>query len=295
MLNVLCWYLVFFVTLSLSGQSVAQEFHPYYGEEFPQKFKSINQLELAKQLDLLNNSYHIKRPGKADLIADNCQSEKGGSCYRHTQIKYSDARAMVTTQLDLQRGKDGNFIWEVYCDRPYTEADFPGGQGPNPNHPPDHDVLNIEHTWPQSRFSTSFSKELQKGDLHHLYPSDNKVNSQRGSHPFAEVDVETINTDCPDTTKLGIVDHSLPLTQKGTTFFEPPLRHRGNIARALFYFSLRYHLAISATEEYFLRKWNQEDPVDQAEVQRHERIYLLQGNRNPFIDFPWLVEKVRDF
>lgn len=281
-----------------SGTSVP----PYYGETFAKNYKNYGQLEIKQALAKIYNSFHIKKDNAFDVISDTCstpaQNEAAqgtGTCYKQTQNKYADARAIVTTKLDLQQNSQGYFIWEIYCDRAFTEADFPAGQGPNPTNPPDSKIINIEHTWPQSLFSTSFSKELQKGDLHHLYPSDDQVNSQRGNHPFAEVAVETENTGCPTTSKLGNIDPSLQLPNKGDLYFEPPARHRGNVARSLFYFSVRYQMSLDPVQEYFLRKWNREDPIDQAERARHEKIFAIQGNRNPFIDFPDLADQIKDF
>jgi hypothetical protein len=39
-------------------------------------------------------------------------------------------------------------------------------------------------------------------------------------------------------------------------------------------------------------KWHREDPVSIKEVRRNEEIYKIQGNRNPYIDYPELVEYV---
>jgi endonuclease I len=77
--------------------------------------------------------------------------------------------------------------------------------------------------------------------------------------------------------------------------FEPPQDHKGNVARALFYFATRYELTIGKAEEEVLRKWNQEDPVDQEELDRNEEIFKVQQNRNPFVDFPELVDRISDF
>jgi endonuclease I len=54
-------------------------------------------------------------------------------------------------------------------------------------------------------------------------------------------------------------------------------------------------MKVSDQEEAFLRKWNQQDPVDQAEMNRNNEIEKIQGNRNPFIDFPELVDQVHNF
>ena len=39
-----------------------------------------------------------------------------------------------------------------------------------------------------------------------------------------------------------------------------------------------------------LLKWSKEDPVSKWEMQRNERIYEYQGNRNPFVDYPDLAD-----
>lgn len=41
-----------------------------------------------------------------------------------------------------------------------------------------------------------------------------------------------------------------------------------------------------------LLKWHRADPVSQKEVDRNEAVYGFQGNRNPFIDHPELVEYI---
>jgi endonuclease I len=122
-------------------------------------------------------------------------------------------------------------------------------------------------------------------DLHHLYPANSEVNSIRSSYPFCEVE----NTSWTNNRS------SLGKTKGLGTCFEPPIEHRGNIARALFYFSVRYGLEINDSEEKFLKKWHKEDPVDQVERDRHEEIVKLQGNSNPFVEEPELVSVIKNF
>ena len=52
---------------------------------------------------------------------------------------------------------------------------------------------------------------------------------------------------------------------------------------------------MNPAQEAFLRKWNDEDPVDDAEMERNNQIEKLQGDRNPFIDFPNLVDEIKEF
>jgi deoxyribonuclease-1 len=151
--------------------------------------------------------------------------------------------------------------------------------------------MNTEYTWPQGRFNREFDLDTQKTDLHHLYPTFSRINAEQGNYPFANVGSTTNKKSlfCQGP-KLGKAD------QLGDgVYFEPANEHKGNVARALFYFSVRYKVAISTTEEIFLKFWHMVDPVDESEKQRHEGIASVQKNRNPFIDRPELVLRISDF
>ena len=130
------------------------------------------------------------------------------------------------------------------------------------------------------------SRSAQKSDLHHLFPVKSLANSTRGNSPFAEVSGEGL-PDCKSSIR-GIDIYSQ------NSAFEPPQSHKGNVARALFYFAVRYKLNIPQHEEIHLRRWHTEDPVDSLESLRHEKIALIQGNRNPFIDDPYLIDRIED-
>lgn len=203
----------------------------------------------------------------------------------HRVLGYNRARTVMMGQIYLDQQNGDYKIQDVYCLKDFTNSDFNDGKGLGPHRIPDNTVLNTEHTWPQSRFSGRFSRDMQKSDLHHLFPSDTQMNSSRGNFKFGEVR-STERLKC-DTARLG---------RDGKEFrFEPPQSHKGNVARALFYFSVRYSIHIDQDEEAFLKKWHKEDPVDQAEITHHEGVYQAQGNRNPFIDHPELVEEIGDF
>ena len=81
----------------------------------------------------------------------------------------------------------------------------------------------------------------------------------------------------------------------GVVTKEPTAGARGNLARAYLYMSFQYRIPIQNKLEDRLRVWHFEDPPDETENKRNSLIELVQGNRNPFIDHPEMVKRVRDF
>jgi len=69
----------------------------------------------------------------------------------------------------------------------------------------------------------------------------------------------------------------------------------GNASRAYLYMSYQYKIPLEESLENSLRNWHFEDPPDEWEEKRNDMIEVVQGNRNPFIDQPELVERVADF
>jgi endonuclease I len=141
---------------------------------------------------------------------------------------------------------------------------------------------NCEHVVPQSWFGKA---EPMRGDLHHLFACETRCNSFRGNTPYAEFadfpDLEeVVRSDCGKSESNG---------------FEPA-RGKGQAARAVLYFLLRYPDTISPTELPpdrldTLLNWNEQEGVSEWERHRNAAIYARQGNRNPFIDRPeWAAQ-----
>jgi endonuclease I len=185
-------------------------------------------------------------------------------------------------ELDKLIDANGTYVMDVYCGKKFYFNNINDVSNM-------HDRVNIEHTWPQSRFNPRIAKDIQKSDMHHLYLSDSHANSIRGNSPFGVVDStdDRMGGEGCDNSRMGLIN--------GSVFYTPPASHRGNIARALFYFSMRYSLSIDKQEERVLRLWHKMDPIDDAELKRHEAIAKYQKTRNPFIDHSELVERVSDF
>ncbi len=206
--------------------------------------------------------------------------------YGHRSVGYNQARKILMGDIHLENIGGQYGIKDIYCMKVFNNDDFHGGQPPEPGQVPDSNVLNVEHTWPQHRFSSQFPKDIQKSDLHHLLPSDSQMNSSRGHLEFGAV-LSTKPLKC-NTSELGSRNH-------GDLAFEPPNETKGMIARAIFYFSIRYELPIDSEEEQDLKLWNQLYPVSQLEQDRNNKIESYQGNRNPFIDDTSLVDQISDF
>jgi hypothetical protein len=146
--------------------------------------------------------------------------------------------------------------------------------------------FNTEHTYPQSFFG---SIDPMVSDLYHLYPTDNAPNNARGNYDFGIV-VSNITYNNGGS-KLG-------QNSSGAIVFEPRDIHKGNVARSLFYFCVKYNAVspggfMDSIQENVLRQWNVFDTVDNNEHLRNDRIAALQHVRNPFIDHPELVDRIK--
>lgn len=127
-------------------------------------------------------------------------------------------------------------------------------------------TFNTEHAYPQSKLSS----EDAVTDLHHLRSADASINSLRSNYPYADSEGD-----------YGLVNE---------TKWYPGDDWKGDVARMIFYLNIRYGEGFNSvgTLDLFL-KWNREDPVSEFEEQRNDVIEGAQGNRNPFIDNPYLA------
>jgi endonuclease I len=124
-----------------------------------------------------------------------------------------------------------------------------------------------------------------RGDLHHLFACESRCNSFRGNTPYFDFEDfgEVIRDNCG---KIA-----------GERF--EPTAGKGVVARATFYFLLRYPGEINNVEQEYqverlpiLLDWHKTFPVTDYERHRNAAIYDKQGNRNPLIDFPEWAEKI---
>lgn len=151
--------------------------------------------------------------------------------------------------------------------------------------------INAEHTYPQSKTNN----DAGKSDLHHIYPTRGAANNGRGSIPFGEISPNNIDkwyfeANTLSSTPPANVLH-LYSKQQNSTLFEPRDDHKGDVARAMFYYYTMYQSDANAADPNFfnlqkakLCEWHLADPVDSMEWARTSRIAPFQsGKVNPFV------------
>ena len=219
------------------------------------------------------------------------------------------------SETDLRA--DGT-IWDMYSNCEFT---LKGGKCGNYKN--ECDCYNREHSIPKSWFGGGTSGP--GCDIFHLVPTDGKVNGMRSNNPFGEVGKASFTSN--NGSKLGTA-RSITMTGKTVvsnseftatysgTVFEPIDEYKGDFARAYFgamikwagdfqsftsgngsvTFSGNYtvsgNFGLSKYGVALLLKWHRQDPVSQKEIDRNNGIQKTQGNRNPFIDYPYLAEYI---
>jgi len=170
---------------------------------------------------------------------------------------------------------DGDFITDRTrsVDENCTQSDCSG-------------LWNREHVVARSQANPSLPLSGPGTDVHNLRACDALMNERRGNRRFADGSGNSHITSIGD--------------------FYPGDEWKGDVARMLMYMYLRYdqqclpEFASNGTQTFdpdgimidILLVWNAEDPVSEYEIIRNEVLEELQGNRNPFIDNPYLATRI---
>ncbi|MDT8414673.1 MAG: endonuclease [Flavobacteriaceae bacterium] len=185
-----------------------------------------------------------------------------------------------------QNPENNNQVWLLYREEPRAKFLFQetsSGTG----------FWNREHVYPRSRggFNSIQDDDIADGinfwwetnadslrhansDAHHLRAADANENSSRGNQFY------------------GMGQYEGPSGNLG--------RFKGDVSRAILYMAIRYNgldvvngfpVAVGAFGDLAtLLQWHLADPPDDFEMNRNNVIYTWQKNRNPFIDFPDMVD-----
>lgn len=168
------------------------------------------------------------------------------------------------------------------------------------------DGWNKEHVCCQSWLGSG----PMVSDMFNVYPTDARVNNLRSNYPYGVVSGSSqgISGD-PDHHALGKLGASALQGAGSNKVYEPDDRYKGDFARTFFYMVARYRDKTLNSSEgsamftsnptdltsyslSFLLEWHRNDPVSEKEVDRNQGVYGEQHNRNPFIDYPELVEYI---
>ena len=175
---------------------------------------------------------------------------------------------------------------------------------------------NREHMMPQSTF---YSNYPMYSDLFYVVPTDARINQLRNIYPYGIAN-STVFYTFSNTSKIG--NSAIPNYAYTGRVYEPIDEFKGDIARSLLYFAVRYEgklgsfkfvnstssnpnptndqCPLDGTEERafddayiaMLLQWSNQDPVSQREIDRNNAVYTIQKNRNPFVDNPSWVNAI---
>ncbi len=194
--------------------------------------------------------------------------------------------------------KSNGKVWDIY-------SDIPNGTPPYEftfitdqcgNYSGEGDCYNREHTVPASWFNDA---SPMYSDLFHVLPTDGYVNNRRSNYPYGKVGNASWTS--LNGSKLG----SSATSGYSGTVFEPIDSFKGDIARIYFYMSTRYmdkianwdgasfqNSDLSSWAKNLFLQWHQLDPVSSKERKRNDSVYVIQHNRNPFVDHPEWVNDI---
>lgn len=164
--------------------------------------------------------------------------------------------------------------------------------------------FDIEHMLPKSWWGGIVNDAYN--DLFHLVPGDYSANRSKSNHaPGIVTDTTFWNG------SFAVGRDAIHGLEK---VFSPADEYKGDFARAYFYIACCYGDSLkwvqtsdsepaaamtnTSYQEFrpwlrdLLLTWHRQDPVSEKELQRAIEVNKLQGNRNPFIDYPELVEYI---
>ena len=214
---------------------------------------------------------------------------------QHTMLSYNQIRG-DKAKVDVRA--DGK-IWDIYSGYDFYLSDYCSNidivEG---------ECYNREHVLPKSWWGGSTSEPMYT-DLHHVYSVDAMANDKRSAWIYDEVKSTSWSNNLGS--KLGT-----SANWSGETAFEPVDEYKGDVARVYFYMltcymnkdftqggkGYRYFSYSNGVCDFqskslaLMLKWHRQDPVSDKEITRNAKVFDLQGNENPFVVEPNLVEYI---
>ena len=307
-------FTIFVLSLFLIGQSFAFNCPVTPAEKLPDYYASIDGTSGKQLLDA------IQQVAKIGYRTDDFRYDSVWLAYKYTDLRpdgyiweiYSDCvfeyekdRTSTTSQTGECKGYNRE---HVMCQSWFSEYDLQG-----------------------VKMSGSM-KNSPGSDIFHIYPASYGMNSRHGNRPYGEVlkadytsanntkygtPVSTISV--ANTVAGPYIEGQITLN---TNVLEPADEYKGDFARSCFGTMVKwagewafnknengcviFDATIDADTHYgpennygftdyglaLMLSWHRQDPVSQKEVDRNNGIQKTQGNRNPFIDYPYLAEYI---
>ena len=307
-------FTLFVLSLFLIGQSFAFNCPVTPAEKLPDYYASIDGTSGKQLLDA------IQQVAKIGYRTEDFRYDSVWLAYKYTDLRpdgyiweiYSDCvfeyekdRTSTTSQTGECKGYNRE---HVMCQSWFSEYDLQG-----------------------VKMSGSM-KNSPGSDIFHIYPASYGMNSRHGNRPYGEVlkadytsanntkygtPVSTISV--ANTVAGPYIEGQITLN---TNVLEPADEYKGDFARSCFGTMVKwagewafnknengcviFDATIDADTHYgpennygftdyglaLMLSWHRQDPVSQKEVDRNNGIQKTQGNRNPFIDYPYLAEYI---
>ncbi|MCD8203651.1 MAG: endonuclease, partial [Coprobacillus sp.] len=295
-------------TFSLTLQATSKAMF-LYGISLSVMTKSDTSLNLSEET-LVGDDYVAEAivPGENEVLSTKYTSLDAESYYSTYEIDWTKTGDDLRTNLrSVSTPQTTHTYGDIRYMLPYSDED--------PENPGymyglyDGDKIpaywegqnsNREHVWPCAHMkigSKDRPDNSDKGhysDLHNLRICCALTNEYKADKYLADTD-SSLNfyANQSDPSSLG----SHPFSEGNTEG-----DHRGDVARICLYMYVVYDglkledgITSSSNDVTYgqlntLLKWNYEDEPDAFEIQRNNRIYEYQGNRNPFIDYPELAD-----
>ena len=151
-------------------------------------------------------------------------------------------------------------------------------------------ILTVSHIYPTTWISKTLecrsersclrsNQHYQKilSDLHNMVPVESIYHFKLKDSIFGNLDTSIDKNECNIKKRYHII--------------EPPDTVKGDVARIHFYMHKQYNLPLNSSS-LFLKTWSKEDPPSKEEIEKNRRIKEIQGNENPFVSDPDLVDQL---
>ncbi len=267
------------------------------------------QLAVAAEMP---QDYYKLAEGKQDEALKQALQEAiaGGERYKYGSQSDNSVNLYTWNAFCLTDVRPDGTIWDMYS--PYRHHFTYHNRGAS--------GMAIEHSFPKSWWGWGIDEDdtnFAYRDLYHLHPSEHRANGKKNdAMPGVTDSITEFNN--------GVFKVGYMKGQPYKRVFEPADYYKGDFARAYFYIATCYadyhwidtavvtstgkiskntcgayfamtndsYLEFQPWLQEILVRWHRQDPVSAKELHRQDIISTIQKNRNPYIDYPELVEYI---